>query len=324
MISFRIYFCSVVLVLLPTSLMAWGPIGHMTVDYVAYERLTPSTKARVRDLLKLNPDYSNWEKQIPAGTSPEDHDRIIFMIAATWADDIKGESQYKDDGPDPGGNVPDGASSSQNIGYTDLLRHRYWHFVDLPFSPDGTKLPAIPMPNAETQIDVFRAILASTQPDELKSYDLVWLLHLIGDIHQPLHATTRVTQTQTQGDAGGNLVKLKADASSNLHSYWDDLPGSDCQFCSNKIHCVDRAIVFGQSLQAAEVKATHNTKTATWARESFEAARTSVYHAPVGAGDGPFTIVPSSSYDIGAERMARKRIALAGARMAEVLNHELK
>jgi hypothetical protein len=152
----------------------------------------------------------------------------------------------------------------------------------------------------------------------------VWLLHLIGDIHQPLHATTRVTQAEAQGDAGGNLVKLRGDASSNLHSYWDDLPGSDCQFCSAKIHCVDRAIVLGKTLRAAKVKAVHDTKTATWTRESFEAARTMVYRLPIGPGDGAYTIVPASLYDARADRLARGRIALAGARMAEVLNHELK
>ena len=176
------------------SLFGWGAIGHMTIAYAAYQKLTPAAKARVRDLLKLNPDYATWDKQIPAGTSAEDHDRIIFLAAAIWADDIKGESNYSDDGPDPGGNVPSGdPSSAQNTGYTDLLRHRYWHFVDTPFSPDGTKLPEIPTPNAETQVDAFRKVLASDEPDALKSYDLVWLIHLIGDIHQPLHATTRVT-----------------------------------------------------------------------------------------------------------------------------------
>ena len=56
-------------------LWAWGAIGHMTVAYVAYQQLSPAAKARVRDLLKLNPDFANWEKQIPAGTSPDDHDR---------------------------------------------------------------------------------------------------------------------------------------------------------------------------------------------------------------------------------------------------------
>jgi S1/P1 nuclease len=324
MILYRVYIRLVLFVVLAASLMAWGSIGHMTVAYVAYQMLTPSTKARVRDLLKLNPDFANWEKQMPASISPDDHDRAIFMIAATWADDIKGEPQYSDDGPDAGGNVPDGASSSLNTGYSDLLRHRYWHFVDVPFSPDGATLPAIPTPNAETQIDAFRAVLASSQPDALKSYDLVWLLHLVGDVHQPLHATTRVTQADDRGDAGGNKVSLKGDADSNLHSYWDDLPGSDCRFCAKKIPCVERAVVLGQHLPLPLAKSARDTKTSVWIHESFEAARTVVYQSPIGAGEGPYTIVPSAEYETKAMALAHMRIALAGSRLAEVLNRELK
>ena len=322
MTTLRACVCSFLLTILPPPLLAWGPIGHMTVDYVAYQRLTPAAKARVRDLLKLNPDFANWEKQIPAGTSADDHDRMIFMIAATWADDIKGDPKYSDDGPDP--NTADVATSSQNIGYADLFRHRYWHFIDTPFSPDHTALPPIPTPNAEIEIDAFRAVLASTQRDELKSYDLVWLLHLIGDIHQPLHATTRVTASEPKGDAGGNNIKLSGGASSNLHSYWDDLPGFDSSFCSDKLPCVERAIALGKTLQAPSATSVHNTKTATWVQESFQAARTDVYRVPIGVGDGPYTIAPSSPYATAAFSVAKKRIALAGARLAEVLSHELK
>jgi hypothetical protein len=296
----------------------------MTVAYVAYQRLTPATKARVRTLLALNPDFATWEKQIPAGTSAEDHDRILFMAASIWADDIKGESKYSDDGPDSGGNVPDGASSLQNTGYSDLLRHRYWHFIDVPFSPDSTKLNTAPTPNVETQIDNFRAVLGSDQPDELKSYDLVWLLHLVGDVHQPLHATTRLTKAEPDGDAGGNKVSLLGDASSNLHSYWDDLPGSDCQFCAKKVHCADRAVVLGKSLAAPTLKLAREAKSAVWVQESFEAARTVVYQAPIGSQAGPYSIVPLSAYEMRAERLARVRLALAGARLANLLNHELK
>src|ERR1700687_3887269 len=118
----RACFCSVLIALLPTSLFAWGAIGHMTVAYVAYQKLSPAAKARVRDLLKLNPGYSTWEKQISAGTSPDAHDPMTVIMAAVWADDIKGEPQYSDDGSD-GGNTPGNDASSQNVGYSDLLRH---------------------------------------------------------------------------------------------------------------------------------------------------------------------------------------------------------
>jgi hypothetical protein len=59
--------------------------------------------------------------------------------------------------------------------------HKYWHFIDTPFTIDGTALPAIPTPNAQERIALFRTVLASTSADPLKSYDLTWLLHLVGD-----------------------------------------------------------------------------------------------------------------------------------------------
>jgi hypothetical protein len=71
--------------------MAWGPIGHMAVANVAYQELTPTTKARVRDLLKLNPEYADWEKQIPAGTSPEDHSSAPHVLAIADKGDRSGK-----------------------------------------------------------------------------------------------------------------------------------------------------------------------------------------------------------------------------------------
>lgn len=315
--------CMISLAMLPAPSFAWGPIGHMAVAYVAYQGLSPQAKSRVRELLKLNPDYANWEKQIPAGTSAEDRDRLLFMMASTWPDDIKGEPQYSDDGGD-GGNTPGGAASAQNVGYSDLLRHRYWHFIDVPFSPDQTPLPPTPEPNAQTQIVAFRAVLASSQPDELKSYDLVWLIHLVGDIHQPLHAVDRVTQAHPKGDAGGNFVKLFGDAASNLHSYWDDLPGADCKYCSDKMQCANRAIVWAKTLRPAPPRVAHALDAAVWVQESFVDAQTKVYRDPIGVVDQPYTIVPQSMYEIEAYRLAKSRVAVAGARLAEVLNAELK
>lgn len=290
----------------------------MAAAYVAYQHLNSATKGRVSALLKLNPDYSNWVKEIPDGTSPQDREMVIFMIASTWADRIKGAPDYSVDGaPGSNGNLPDGASSSQNIGYKDHLQHRYWHFLDTPFSNDGTKLPSIPTPNAETQIEAFRKVLASSSADDdLKSYDLAWLLHLVADVHQPLHCVTRVSSAEPDGDRGGNNEKVTCsdcNGATVLHAFWDNIlaPGFDPAV----------ALAAAKALPQADSQAASNTNTAAWIQESVDDARHYVYVAPIGAGDGPFTITPA--YTEAARKLSSERIALAGARLANVLNSEL-
>jgi hypothetical protein len=295
-------------------LFGWGAVGHMAVAYVAYQQLNPATKSRVDALLKLNPDYDKWKGQVPPGTSATDQPMMLFMIAATWPDQIKSETGYTDDGT-AGGNRPDGASSSQNIGYADKLHHKYWHFVDTPFTQDHSTLPPIPTPDAETQIAAFRAVLASSKPDDLKSYDLVWLLHLIGDVHQPLHAATRVSSHDPNGDNGGNKVTLCAKPCRNeLHAFWDDLPGKGSD--------PSMAVSYGKRLAPADTSLANNLDTSVWIKESFDDAQNDVYVSPIGPGDGPFRLTPK--YKTAAQKLAKERVALAGTRLANVLNSELK
>jgi hypothetical protein len=298
-----------------TQLFGWGAVGHMAVAYIAYNRLTPATKSRVRALLKQNPDYNKWVGMVPAGTAPKFRYRMIFMIASTWPDQIKSETGYTDDGPDPHGNRPDGASSSLNIGYSDHLHHKYWHFVDTPFSQDGTALPAIPSPNAETQIATFRAVLGTSPAGDVKSYDLVWLLHLVGDVHQPLHSSTRVSSTDPDGDSGGNNVKLCASpCRSELHGFWDGLPGTGSD--------PNTAVAYAKTLAAVNAADGSDLDATHWIKESFDDAKTFVYVTPIGAGDGPFTT--TAAYRAAARKLAKERVALAGTRLANLLNDELK
>jgi hypothetical protein len=295
-------------------LFAWDAVGHMAVAYVAYQHLNLTTKNRVHELLKLHPDYHRWFAEIPPGTSQRDKRLMIFMIASRWADRIKSESGYTDDGTDSGFH-PDGDTSVQNIGYSDHLRHKYWHFVDIPFSQDGTKLPAIPTPNAETQIRAFRTVLASNESDQLKSYDLVWLVHLVGDVHQPLHAATRVSSSDPRGDGGGTLVKLcAAPCPDELHAFWDRILTTSSS--------LGTAIRVGNGLPDADPTLVRKKDAADWIHESFEAAQQSVYITPIASGDGPFRITPA--YRSAAKELAKKRIALAGVRLANLLNDELK
>src|SRR5262249_5736337 len=146
-----------------------------------------------------------------------------FMVAATWADRIKSDPDYHTDGTHNGNRPPNDPSAGQNIGYDDLARHQYWHFVDLPFSNDLTTLPDMPTRNTQTQIAAFRAILAreSSNPkiEKLKSYHLTWILHFVGDMHQPLHATTSGRVADPDRYHGSNGIKLTSPA--NLYSFWD-------------------------------------------------------------------------------------------------------
>lgn len=290
---------------------AWNDFGHMSVAAVAYKRLSDEKRARVNELLKLNPYYSRWQEQV-RNSRPADRDQQIFMIAATWPDVIKGDGNYVADGSE-NGHKPEGATAAQNVGYSDILLHKYWHFVDKPFSQDKSKLPPVIKPNAATQIASFRKTLSSRADDPLKSYDLVWLLHLVGDVHQPLHCVTRVSRGHKWGDNGGNDVQIyPQDWGNNLHGLWDYAAGGGN---------VESAMRFAESLPEADQDEARDLKINDWTAESFDLAREVVYSGPI-VGPGPCQI--TSDYHMKAHDLALKRIALAGSRLANVLNKELK
>src|SRR5438105_3468019 len=58
--------------------LGWNGLGHMTVAYVAYQRLTPTTRNRVSALLQMNPDYNTWLSMVPAGTKAKSKRMIVF------------------------------------------------------------------------------------------------------------------------------------------------------------------------------------------------------------------------------------------------------
>jgi S1/P1 Nuclease len=312
----KVLLCVALGLALSRPALAWNDRGHMTVAYIAYKQLTPTTRDRVNALLKLNPKYSDWsaavDKQVP-GASAEDQSLMIFMIAATWADGIKRDATYTQDGSQ-NGNRPDGSPDpGKNTGYDDLLMHKYWHFINTPFTTDGTALPPIPTPNAQERIALFRMVLASTSADPLKSYDLTWLLHLVGDVHQPLHASTRVSSSDPNGDSGGNRVKLSC-TNCELHAFWDAVLG-----IRNNLKTVVKA---ARKLPAAKPALAAKSDEKDWITESFTESQQKVYAAPIAAGNGPFTL--TASYKENAGKLAKVRVELAGARLANLLNTELK
>ena len=60
--------------------------------------------------------------------------------------------------------------------------------------------------------------------DLAKSFALRLLIHYVGDIHQPLHSTSRVDSKYPRGDAGGNLFHVPSkEGAKNLHAVWDSV-----------------------------------------------------------------------------------------------------
>jgi hypothetical protein len=287
---------------LSAQVQAWNDFGHMTVAAVAWRQLRPVARARSSELLHLNPDYSRWVR----GVAPDQQAVIAFLKASTWADAIKHEPGYIDDGE-----RPEGPDANANIGYQDRREHRYWHYVDVPFSPDGTPLPEIRTPNAATRIAQFRRVLEDPRAAAgVKSYDLVWLLHLVGDIHQPLHAVSRFTHELPEGDLGGNRIRLcAAPCHEELHYFWDAVLGSGS---------AAQALALARELPTPATAQLTDADVHDWLRESGRIARRAAYRLPIGAGAGPYPLTPA--YREQARAVARQQVALAGGRLAALLN----
>lgn len=241
-----------------------------------------------------------------------------------------GPECYRDDGY-----TPADADSDLEIGYADMRLRRYWHFKDLPFSDDGTALKPPFAANAETRIVATSASLASSRlSDESKSYDLAWLLHLVGDVHQPLHATSRFSRQSPQGDNGGNnevvcqpapaTCATSGTSAQKLHGLWDKAIGTNSSAVS--------AIEAGRALLAESVRPRSflagivartdlDAPPARWLEESFGLARKYAYAAPIGDGRGPFFLDSKYQSDLGS--VASQQIVIAGERLARTLNRAL-
>jgi hypothetical protein len=301
----------ILIIVLSVSSYGWGPKGHMMVAAIAYDKLQPDVKARVDRLVRLNPYIEIFLDKTPQSTPPAQVNKMLFMVAATWPDIIKSHPDYITDGTHSGNRPPNTPKASQNIGYDDLFRHKYWHFIDIPF---GGNLK-IPTPNARDRMKVFTAMLANPSTKKkirlIKSYDLCWLLHLVGDIHQPLHCITRIVPEDQDGDDGGNDVKLSTGKS--LHSFWDGIVGGG--------DAPSTALEAASSLPEPEVTAVNDLSVQHWINESFN-LKEFVYSSPIGDGLGPFTM--TDAHETKALEIANARIALAGARLAKLLNKNLK
>jgi hypothetical protein len=297
---------------------AWNETGHMVVAYIAYKHLSPQARQAVDRLLTMNPDIEAWKATLPPNWDDNAKRLAAFMYASTWADVIKSKDGYISDGEHNGNRPPTGPEASRNIGYADKYRHQYWHFIDMPLSADGTATMAPPEPNAMTQLAILIDALKNPPSDEIRSYDLVWVAHIVGDLHQPLHTVSRFSKAHPAGDDGGNAVSLcHAPCRLNLHWFWDSALGG---------FGLQEALAVGEQLDAMEPPAGGDvTDVKHWINEGVEAAKQAVYADPISAESPTASVsLPNREYRMRARRLAEDRAILAGRRLARLLNDSLK
>jgi hypothetical protein len=299
----RRVFLALVLIILAVPapfVFAWGDEGHEIVGVIAFARLTPAVKKKVDALLGADKD------KLTAAD---------FVSRTTWAD------KYRD---------------SDRL--TTKVRYNTthnWHFVDIEIA-DGNidsacnnhpKLPPATAASAGPanacvvdKIDQFIVELRdSTTAKPEKILALKFLLHFVGDLHQPLHAADHK-------DRGGNQVpvlfgnRTKPD---DLHSYWDT-------HLVQRLGHEPRAVGATLNKQITKAKADEWSKgTSTdWAKGSFGQAKSVVYNF---AGEQQFIDDHGgkgehldAAYDNRALPVVREQLSKAGVRLAAVLNDALK
>src|SRR6476659_146228 len=193
------------LLIFPLHALAWNIPGHMLSGAIGYrilQRENPSTIPTVRSVLEKNPWYeTRWKAQLEKLPETE-RDEMLFMLAARWADDIRTREKAESRLP--------------------------WHYIDFPFKPEGEpaniQATEPPQENILTAIAENTRILRTGSDPARRGVALAWLFHLVGDVHQPLHAIQLFSREYPNGDRGGGdfCVRVAQDrAALSLHRLWD-------------------------------------------------------------------------------------------------------
>jgi hypothetical protein len=313
----KILTCMIVLGLLlfmQQSTYGWNDTGHMLVARVAWDNLSAAAQQRMVALLLQAPKDSCLRELFPNDARPLlVRQREFFMLAATWPDVIR-----------PGKN-----DTRKCIKY----HQRDWHFVDHFWSgtsgsmtdkPHDVSIP-IDEINAGERLHFFRALLACNcnLPANERAMALAWMLHLVGDIHQPLHTSGRVTTFpgESHGDAGGNLFKLEPgpNPKKNLHSYWDQIIDNYILRQSNENYrqYIER---LSEELEHDYPPSTFNGtlkpgKIDEWILESLGKAKANAYPEELDRKEWP-----KPEYGKKNVELSHKSIAQAGYRLANMLS----
>lgn len=293
---------SLLVLLAPARASAWHEYGHVLVGQIAYLRLTPAAKARVDRLLIPAPGRRPNIHLCAGYYTPETCEKTYDPITlGIWMDDFRGDSLTDEYDP--------------------------WHYINyrpffdgIPERPNVGPEPVNILDRINWCVNTLRG--GGARRDKRDAEVLGFLYHLVGDVHQPMHATTRYSAQRPDGDAGGNgfSITVPADARvRNLHFYWDTAAGRFGatapkipldQAGRERIRSLADELMRAYPADAAAKE----IEPLVWVQESNRIAREFAYPKIKEGGS------PTPEYAAEAQKISGQRIALAGYRLAEVLN----
>jgi len=296
----------------------WDAHAHRTIAALAYARLRPATRARVDALLRVHPDIDSLTVSVDRSTP--DGIREITMRASVWPDRIRGDARFFEGTMTPTPSLP---------GFPDMLRRSDWHYIDRAFADDGTAPVPMTTPSTPVRLAASLRVLADdTQPAPLRAYWLSWVLHVVGDLHQPLHGTSRAAHDQPAGDAGGNRTWVRRNAAATdslrLHGIWDGAftNGDTVRNALAAAERVGRAhMAQPLGVMRSAIVDSAATLLQQWADESQTLAQYVVYVLPPRDANGPPPL--DESYRAVTSRVGESRVAQAADRLVAVLEGAL-
>ena len=269
--------------LTPSALFAWGKDGHQIVALVAQAKIQPATAAAVKVLLG---------SQTLADIAP---------LPDVWRAAEKPASNPK----------------------TVL-----WHFTDIP-TTESTYVPDRDCPKIAgnevdrncviAAIDHFQVVLADTHaPAAARVRALTFVVHFVGDVHQPLHTTSRFTNHNS--DRGGNGVKASfpggSDPKENLHHVWDD----DLIASEHRTQQVYVQHLLNDILPTLPPASLAEKSDVAWANSAHQLAVADAYKYP----GTSLTFAPiDAAYVTKNTPVADDQLTLAGIHLAHVLDAAL-
>ena len=293
-----------------SNVSAWDDTGHKLTMAIAWERMSPAARERAIKILLNAPEDSDLSVFYLQNSRSDEANKLeFFMIASIWADIVR-DKKFKNR-------------------YTKYHQGD-WHYADTFWRDANGKVEILnnfqePKGKAVEQLFAFDKMLRdNTVSDADKAVALAWVLHLGGDIHQPLHTSARVTQYDPKGDQGGNLFMLSpkdatGDERLSLHWFWDSIvkrnvPRVNDACDSDYLPPIARAIMKKYPLAKMRNRLKIG-KFDEWQQEGFQIASTKLYPASL-----KFGVAASEDYKKMAFEIAEEQIALAGYRMGEMLN----